>query len=62
MRDLAILFIHLIVTIVRLFAPGGTRTVVVESPLVEHPLLILSGRVPILDMLVKNCREIRDIN
>ncbi len=42
MRDLAILFIHLLVTIARLFGPGGARSVVAESLLVKHQLLILS--------------------
>ena len=42
MRDLAILFIHLIVTIARLFGPGGARSVIAESLLVKHQLLILS--------------------
>jgi len=41
-RDLAILFIHLIVTITRLFGPGGARSVVAESLLVKHQLLILN--------------------
>src|SRR4029453_2875090 len=31
MRDLAVLFIHLITTIVRLAGPGGLRSVVAES-------------------------------
>jgi transposase InsO family protein len=42
MRDLAILFIHLIVTVARLFGPGGARSVVAESLLVKHQLLILN--------------------
>ena len=41
-RDLAILFIHLIVTIARLFGPGGARSVISESLLVKHQLVILS--------------------
>ncbi len=41
-RDLAILFIHLIVTIARLFGPGGARSVGAESLLVIHQLLILN--------------------
>ena len=51
MRDLAILFIHLIVTIVRLFGPGGARSVISESLLVKHQLLILNRsrvRAPLL--------------
>ena len=42
MRDLAILFIHLLVTIARLFRPGGARSIVAESLLVKHQLLILN--------------------
>lgn len=41
MRDLVILFIHLIVTLARLLGPGGMRSVVAESVLVKHQLLIL---------------------
>ena len=42
MRDLAILFIHFIVTVARLYGPGGARSVVAESLLVKHQLLILN--------------------
>src|SRR3989454_1805740 len=42
MRDLVILFIHLIVTLARLVGPGGARSVVAESVLVKHQLLILN--------------------
>ncbi len=42
MRDLAILLIHLIVTFARLLGPGGLRSVVAESLLVKHQLLILN--------------------
>lgn len=42
MRDLLLLLVHLIVTITRLFAPGGARSVVAESLLVKHQLLILN--------------------
>jgi hypothetical protein len=41
-RDLAVLFIHLVVTIARLLGPGGTRSVVAESLLVKHQLMILN--------------------
>ena len=41
-RDLAILFIHLVATVARLFGPGGARSVVAESLLVKHQLLILN--------------------
>src|SRR5262245_26660125 len=42
MRDLAVLFIHLITTIARLAGPGGARSVVAESVLVKEQLLILN--------------------
>ena len=51
MRHLAILFIHLIVTISRLLGPGGARSVVAESLLVKHQLLIINRsreRAPLL--------------
>ena len=42
MRDLAILFLHLLATVARLAGPGGARSVVAESMLVKHQLLILN--------------------
>lgn len=42
MRDVVVLFVHAIVTIVRLAGPGGLRAVVAESILVKHQLLILN--------------------
>src|SRR6266850_1282929 len=42
MRDLVILFVHLIVTLARLAGPGGVRSVVAESMLVKHQLVILN--------------------
>ena len=42
MRDLVILFVHLIVTFVRLARPGGLRSLVAESVLVKHQLRILN--------------------
>jgi hypothetical protein len=36
------LFLHLIVTVVRLARPGGLRSVVAESLLVKHQLRILN--------------------
>ena len=41
-RDLAMLFIHLVVTVARLLGPGGARSVIAESLLVKHQLLILN--------------------
>ena len=40
MRDLAMLIVHLVVTVARLFGPGGARSVVAESLLAKHQLLI----------------------
>jgi transposase InsO family protein len=42
MRDFVILLVHLIVTLARLARPGGIRSVVAESILVRHQLLILN--------------------
>src|SRR5436190_15440869 len=42
MRDLAVLFIHLIATFARLAGPDGARSVVAESVLVKQQLLILN--------------------
>jgi putative transposase len=42
MRALLILFVHLIVTLARLATPGGLRSVVAESVLILHQLLVLS--------------------
>src|SRR6516165_9108433 len=42
MRDLLILVIHLITTVIRLAKPGGLRAVVAESVLAKHQLLILN--------------------
>jgi putative transposase len=42
MREFLILFVHLIVTVARLAGPGGLRSVVAESALVRHQLLVLN--------------------
>ena len=42
MRDLAVLVLHLLATVARLAGPGGVRSVVAESVLVKHQLLILN--------------------
>src|SRR3989442_2118733 len=41
-RDLAVLFLHLLTTVARLAGPGGVRSVVAESVLVKQQLLILN--------------------
>ena len=40
MRDLLILAIHLLVTVAKLFRPGGVRAIAAESLLLKHQLLI----------------------
>src|SRR6266852_5043033 len=42
MRELVVLFLHLLATVVRLAGPGGARSVVAESLLVKQQLLILN--------------------
>jgi len=51
MRDLAIIFVHVLVTIARLPGPGGARSIVAESILLKHQLLIVNRsriRAPVL--------------
>jgi putative transposase len=42
MRNLAVLFIHFVAVLARLFGPGGVRSVVAESLLLKHQLLIVN--------------------
>src|SRR4026209_1198258 len=42
MRDLAVLFVHLIATVSRLLGRGGARAVVAHPLLLKHPHLILN--------------------
>src|SRR6266851_2860481 len=42
MRDLVVLFIHFIAALARLLGPGGVRSLVAESLLLKHQLLILN--------------------
>ena len=42
MRNLVILFIHVMATLTRLLGPGGIRSVVAESVLAKQQLLILN--------------------
>src|SRR5215467_8372726 len=42
MRDIFTLFLHVIVSIIRLARPGGLRSVVAESVLLRHQVLILN--------------------
>jgi hypothetical protein len=41
-RDLVVLVLHLLATVARLAGPGGARSVMAESVLVKHQLLILN--------------------
>ena len=40
-RDLVILFLHLVTTVAKLYGRGGERSVVAESVLLKHQLLIV---------------------
>lgn len=42
MRDLALLLIHLIATVAKLLLPGGARSIIAESLLLKHQLLVLN--------------------
>jgi len=42
MLNILIVFVHLIVTVVRLIGPGGLRAVIAESVLTRHQILILN--------------------
>jgi hypothetical protein len=42
MRHVVVLFIHFLATLVRLLGPGGVRSVVAESLLLKHQLLIMN--------------------
>jgi hypothetical protein len=42
MRHLVVLFIHFLATLVRLLGPGGVRSLVAESLLLKHQLLLLN--------------------
>ena len=42
MRDLLLLVIHVLTTIVKLLRPGGARAIVAESLVLKHQLLILN--------------------
>jgi len=43
MRHLLVLFIHFLATLARLLGPGGVRSIVAESLLLKHQLLLLNG-------------------
>ena len=58
MRDLILLLVHVVSTVLRVVQPGGVRAVIAESVLIKHQLLILNRsrrRAPnlrILDRLI----------
>src|SRR5215468_5509264 len=58
MRDLILLLVHVVTTVMRVFQPGGVRAVIAESVLTKRQLLILNRprrRAPnlrILDRLI----------
>jgi hypothetical protein len=57
MRDIFTLALHAIVTIIRLGQPGGLRSVVAESVLMRHQVLILNRgrkRAPVLGEFLKS--------
>jgi hypothetical protein len=61
MRDLVVLFLHLLATVARLAGPGGARAVVAESVLIKHQLLILNRsrrRAPNLCALIIRPRRL----
>jgi putative transposase len=41
-RDFAVLFLHLLTICVRIMRPGGARSIVAESLLLKHQVLILN--------------------
>ena len=54
MKDLPVLFIHLLVTIARLLGPGGAKAVVADSLLMKQQLLVINRsrqRAPNLSVL-----------
>ena len=42
MRNLVVLFVHFIATLARLLGPGGVRSLVAESLLLKHQLVIVN--------------------
>ncbi len=58
MRDLIILLIHLITTLLRIPRPGGLRSVVAESVLIKHQLLIVN-RSRCRAVLRQNTRQLQ---
>jgi hypothetical protein len=57
MRYLVVLFIHLIAVLTQLLQPGGARSLVAESLLLKHQLLIVSQRASPIRSLP--CHQVR---
>jgi len=66
MRDLIVLIVHLTTTLLRIARPGGLRSVIAESVLIKHQLLIVNRsrrRAPnlrVLDRLIAGCCSLLD--
>jgi hypothetical protein len=42
MREIILILVHLLITLARLARPGGVRSVIAESVMIKHQLLILN--------------------
>ena len=58
MCDFLVLLLHLVLTLMRLAKPGGFRSVVAESVLIRHQLLILNRGRNDIAIIVLNPRSI----
>src|SRR5689334_12519323 len=58
MHDLIVLLVHVITTVLRLPRPGGLRSVVAESVLIKHQLLIVNHS----RLRAPNLRALRSAN
>jgi hypothetical protein len=54
MRNLYMLFVHVLATIARILGSGGIRSVVAESVLIKHQLLIFVSLIIIGLLLPKS--------
>ena len=52
MKDLLILFVHLLTTIAKLFGPGGAKAVVADNLLMKQQLLIINRSRQLLHALL----------
>jgi hypothetical protein len=44
MRDLILLLVHVVTTVMRVIQPGGVRAVIAESVVTKHQLLIVHAK------------------